>query len=208
MIDIDNTNWDNFVLAKSGRTVKLLYNKELVQVCTSSLYTPFGVKSVNKDWSNFSEYNLDCSINNAMSGGAITFQEFLEKLDKKIQTLAQENIDIFARNGGETSDFVYTPILRENGNYPKLMKLQLSRDKNGNFTSVLFDENKTKIMIDESNINELLTKGKIFKCIIECSKVWYFNGKLGSIWNVVQLKFSERKGPSTQNPYTTLMIDE
>lgn len=208
MIDIEKVDWDRFVLAKSGRAVKLLYDKEPVQFCTSSLYSPFGVKSVDKDWSTFTEYNIDCSLNNAQTGTAVSFKEFVDKLDKKVQELAQQQSDIL--NKGNGGDFVYSPILRENGTYPRLMKLQMTRDRNGNFTSVVFDENKTKIMIDESNINDVLCKGKVFKCIIECAKIWSFNGKVGSIWNIVQLKFSERTANKNagQADYTKLMISD
>ncbi|NBP01635.1 MAG: hypothetical protein EBU90_16170 [Proteobacteria bacterium] len=208
MIDIDNVEWDKFVLAKSGRAVKLLYNKEPVQFCTSSLYSPFGVKSLDKDWSTFTEYNIDCSLNNAQTGNAASFKEYIDKLDKKLQELAQQQSDIFTKSNG--GDFVYSPILRENGTYPRLMKLQMTRDKNGNFTSVVFDESKNKIMIDESNINDILSKGKVFKCIIECAKIWSFNGKVGSIWNIVQLKLSERAVAKSVGPadYSKLMISD
>jgi uncharacterized protein YbaP (TraB family) len=89
------------------------------------------------------------------------------------------------------------------------MKLQLARDKNGNFESFIFNENKEKVKIDENNIDTILSKGKTFKTIIECVKVWYYNGKVGSIWKIVQLKFSEKtfnKQDSEEELYTQLMI--
>jgi len=97
------------------------------------------------------------------------------------------------------------------------MRLQLSRDKNGNFESFIFDETKQKIKITENNIDTILSKGKCFKTIIECVKVWYYNGKVGSIWKIVQLKLSERSLPkkedsekedegSPKNVYNQLMI--
>ena len=208
MIDIENVDWDKFVLAKSGRTIKLLYDKENVQFCTSSLYSPFGVKAINKDWSTFTEYNIDCSLNNAQTSNSTSFKTFIEKLDEQIKLLAEKQIDIFNK-GQELNTFTYSAMLRENGTYPKLMKLQMTRDKNGNFTSVVFDENKNKMLMSESNIDEVLSKGKVFKCIVECAKVWCFNGKIGSIWNIVQLKFSDKTTikSNAKEPYTTLMID-
>lgn len=184
-------------LGKSGRAVKLLYNKEPIQICSSTLYTPFGVKSLNKEWSNYAEYNLDCSLNQSNSETSVLFRNSIQKLDKMIEDLVKENTSLFdSKNEKCDENFVYSPILRENGSYPKLMRLQLSRDKNGNFESFIFDENKQKIKIDENNINEVLKKGKCFKVIMECVKVWYYNGKVGSIWKIVQLKLSERPLPS------------
>lgn len=213
MLDIENIDWSLFKLAKSGRAIKLLYNKEPIQLCTAGLYTPFGVKSINKEWSTFTEYNIDCSLNQANTDSASVFRNTIEKLDQVINNLVKENPDIFTTTKGDrlSNNFTYTPILRENGNYPKLMKLQFTRDKNGNFDSFVFDEKKEKIMIDESNITEILTKGKIFKCIIECSKVWFYNDKIGTIWNIVQLKLSENKMTQpriTESTYTNLMIDD
>ena len=82
----------------------------------------------------------------------------------------------------------YCPILRENGTYPKLFRIQLPRDKNGNFTFFAFDETKEKIKVSESNIENLFSRGKVFRGIIECQKLWVYNGKIGSIWNLVQMK--------------------
>lgn len=215
MLDIDNVNWDDFKLAKSGRSIRLLYNKEPLQFCTTSLYSPFGVKSSIKEWSNFTEYVLDCSLNQSNEDNAVNFKQFVDKLDKKIEELAKDNTELFKTSRGFDGNFVYSPILRENGNYPKLLKMQLLRDRNGNFQSFVFDCNKEKIKLAENNIEEVLCKGKVFKCIIECTKVWFFNGRIGSTWNVVQLKFNEKKiyentnndnSNNISNLYTNLMI--
>lgn len=220
MIDLANYNIEDFKLGKSGRAVKLFYNKEPLQICTSILYTPFGVKSINKEWSNFTEYNIDCSLNQSSSDISINFKEFIDKLNVIIVKLVNENKSLFVKSGDLFNDnFTYSPILRENKNYPKLMKLQLTRDKNGNFETFIFNEKKEKVSINENNIETILTKGKTFKTIIECVKIWYFDGKVGSIWKISQLKFCENSYKSTEDPdeitnntnlniYTQCMINE
>lgn len=211
LIDISNVDWSAFSLGKSGRTIKLLYNKQPFQFCTSLLYTPFGVKSSSKDWSKFDDYYLDCSLNQSSSELSVVFRDFLINLDEKIIELVKNNNDMM-NIPSENSDFAYNSILRENKNYPKLMKLQLPRDKNGNFDCFVFGTDKSKIKINETNIEEVLVKGKIFKCIVECSKLWYFKEKVGSIWNIVQLKFAEVKlqneSGDVENVYNTCMINE
>jgi hypothetical protein len=217
MIDINNIDWNAFALGKSGRAVKLLYNKEPLQVCTSSLFTPFGVKSSEREWSNFTEYYVDCSLNNASKENSVTFKEFIGRLDEKINELVRENISLFTtpKTVGDIDTFTYTPILKENGSYPKLMKLQFQRDKNGNFESFMFDEDRNKISVNDNNISKNVARGKVFKCIIECSKVWLYNGRVGSIWNIVQLKFSQNtyipdqtQAQESRVNYNTLMIDD
>lgn len=214
--NLDKLDDSDLKLGKSGRAIKLLYNKEPIQICSSTLYTPFGVKSINKEWSNYAEYNVDCSLNQSNSETSIFFRNGIEKLDKIIEKLVKENTSLFDSKNEKCNDnFIYSPLLRENGSYPKLMRLQLSRDKNGNFESFIFDEKKQKIKITENNIDEILSKGKCFKTIIECVKIWYYNGKVGSIWKIVQLKLAERtitkqdsekEEDSFKNIYNQIMI--
>lgn len=199
-------------LAKSGRAVKLLSNKQPLQVYTSALYTPFGVKSATKEWSNFPEYYIDCSLSTVASSTG--FKETMEGLDEKIQTMVKESGSLFS---ADPSTAQYLSIFRENGSYPKLIKLQMPRDKNGNFTTFFFDENKNKVQVSDDNINEMLKKGSVFRCIIECAKIYSYNGRIGSVWNIVQLKLSENKKTKTplsaentgtaSSVYTTMMID-
>lgn len=197
MIDISTFDPKCLQLAKSGRAVKLLYNKEPVQICTSTLYSPFGIKSIEKDWSNFTEYSIDCSINHSNSESAASFKTLLETLDVEIEKLLRKNIGMFQNvKISDESEITYSPIYKGNGDYPKLFKLQLPRDKLGNFESFIFDSSKNKIKLTDGNITETLAKRKYFKCIIQCSKVWYYNGKIGSIWNIEQLRFSEKAPPS------------
>jgi hypothetical protein len=214
VVNLQNLDQSCLKLGKSGRAVKLFYEKEPLQLCTSTMYIPFGVKYSVKEWANYAEYYVDCFLNNSKSETSNNFRMSLENLDNIIQNLVRDNLSMFdSKQETANENFTYTPILRENGSYPKLMRIQFSRDKNGNFESFVFDENKQKIAIDENNIENVLCKGKTFKTIIECVKIWYYNGKVGSIWKIVQLKFSEKvieNAPEQQseNVYTQLMIDD
>lgn len=194
ILDLCDFDINKFSLGKSGRAIKLLYDKQPFQICTTTLYTPFGVKNIAKDWSNFNEYWIDCSLNQSPNENSTNFRNFIDELDKKIKELVNENKNLFSNF---SDNLQYNNILRENKNYPKLVKLQLPRDKNGNFESFIFDENKKKIKVTESAIDEILSKGKTFKCIIECSKIWVFNGKIGSIWSIAQLKLTEQKNETS-----------
>jgi hypothetical protein len=211
LVDLKNLDQNLLKLGKSGRAVKLFYDKEPLQLCTSTMSIPFGVKSNIKEWATYSEYYVDCFINNSKSEVSQNFKSCVENLDEHIKRLVRENIKMFdSKKETAKEDFVYSSFLRENGTYPKLMKLQFTRDRNGNFESFIFDENKQKIPIDENNIENILCKGKIFKAIIECSKIWYYDGKVGSIWKIVQLKFSEKivgeLDNVNENVYNQLMI--
>jgi hypothetical protein len=217
-INLFELDFSQLKIAKSGRNIKIIYNKEPVQLVTGKMYTPFGVKGNQNNFSQFSTYHLDCSLNQSKSEISVKYREALEELDNKIIELIQNNLHLF--NTGNT-DFspedipsVYSRILRENKTYPKLMKMSLPRDSKGNFESVIFDENKNKILLEESSIENVLSKGKIFKAIVECGKVWYYNGRFGTTWNLKQLKFmdipiveNEIQNNSVNNDiYQTMMI--
>ena len=194
MIDIKKVDWNLLTLVKSGRALRVMYDNNPLEFCTSIIYSPFGVKSVKKDWSMFEEYYIDCSLyNEKTSDSSIEFAEFLQTLNENIKRLCKDNWNLVDIKGVSSYDNVtFNPILKQNKDYPKLMKLNLLRDKNGNFTSFLFDENKEKMVVNEDNIDEILTRGKKFRCIIECGKIWLFNDKVGTIWNINQLKLSSK----------------
>ncbi len=182
-------------LAKSGRNIKIMYNKEPLQLVTGKLYTPFGVKLNSNNYSPFSVCHIDCSLNQSQSEISMKYRECLEKLDEKIIELIQENLTLFNTGNmnykSEDIPNIYSSILRENKTYPKLMKITLPRDSKGNFDCVIFDENKEKIPITEENVEEVLCKGKIFKVIMEVGRLWYFNNRFGITWHLKQLKFTE-----------------
>lgn len=180
-------------LAKSGRMIKIMYNKEPLQLVTGKMYTPFGVKINTNTYSNFTNCTLDCSLNQSNSEVSVKYRESLEALDNRIIELIQESLHLFDTNcTAEDIPNIYGPILRENKTFPKLMKITLPRDSKGNFDYVIFNENKEKVLItDDDKLSEVLCKGKIFKGIIECGKIWYFKGRFGTTWNLKQLKFVE-----------------
>jgi hypothetical protein len=201
-VNLFDLDFSNLKIAKSGRAIKLINGKETLQLVTGKLYTPFGIKIVQNSYSPFANCYIDCSLNQSKSETSVKYRESLEELDRQVIKLIQDNLGQF--NTGsmtfEPEDIpnIYSPILRENKSYPKLMKLNLPRDSKGNFECVIFDENKNKVPIDENNLEEVLCKGKIFKCILECGKVWYYNGRFGTAWNIKQLKFMENAPVETE----------
>jgi len=54
-IDLQTLDIANLKLGKSGRAIKLMYGKEPLQLCTSTMYIPFGVKFSVKEWTNYPE---------------------------------------------------------------------------------------------------------------------------------------------------------
>ena len=218
MNDLLKLNFDNLMLAKSGRVIKLIKDKQPLSLSTITLYLPFGVSKFKKQWSAFEEYSVDCYIND--SNNNTEYVSKLTEFNDHIFNLSKSNLQLFGLHS--SAEVTNSPFYRDNKNYPKLLKLQLPRDQNGNFTTQFFDENSERIVINEQNIETILHKKTLFKSIITCSKVWAYQNKIGSVWNIVQLKLvslpknnennSDSEGGSESNLpnnsiYTQSLID-
>ena len=183
-VSLNDVNFQNLNLGKSGRTVKLIYDKQSMNMSTNVLYMPFNVNTYKKQWSNYDDYIIDCYIDNAHSDN-----EYIQKMSEfndVIFNLVKTNLHLF--NVPENEQICFTPFYRDNKTFPKLLKLHLPRDTNGNFMTQFFDENYNKIFVDENNIQTILSKKSTFKTIINCSKVYVYQNKAGCAWDIIQLK--------------------
>jgi len=196
---LDIQNITKLSLTKSGKNIKLVNNKLDISLKTSELFLPFNLNKNRRHWMNYDEYSMDCYINNDP-----TFSENLIKLDETIFNLSKENINLLG--GTTTDDLGYSKMYRENKEYPKLLKLYFPRDNNGNFITHFFDENSKPIIVNERNIETILSKKSIFKTLITCSKVWFYQNKIGTTWNIVQLKLLTKE--STPIKETTVNIND
>ena len=171
---------------------------------------PFNLNSKTNPWSNFPEYSIGCFVGTSESDSD-KFTDFLDKLDTQIETSIKNNISLF---NGASDNFIYSKLYRDNKTYPKILNLNFKRDKDGNFTSFIFGENKEKLRLSDNNIEDYFKKGASFKCIIECTKLWTYDGKIGSSWSITQLKFIKNKQIShdtssdTNTIYDSIMIED
>ena len=223
-INITDLDLTKLKIGKSGRTLKVLYDGNPLQIATSKMYAPFGVRVNNNDYSHFTNCHLDSSLNQSKSAASVAIQEIFFGLDEKIVELVRDNKNLFSFKDGSNVDFdgddFYSPIFKGKSEYPLLMKIALPREKNGNFDFVIFDENKQKVPVNDSNIEKVLSKGKVFKSIIECSKIWTYKGKIGTTWNLVQMRMvpnnekrdadpAEETSVASKNIYNqNLMLDD
>lgn len=175
---LDEIDYSNLILGKSGKVTKLLYNKNNLKLFTPKMQVMF-LKNVEKEWLNYNEYSVECFLVDQHEKTKFTlFDNELERTIKR-------------ENKTDYGELIYFPLMKPNENYPQLIKIILPRDQYGNFETVVFDKDKNKILLTEDNIEQVLLRGVVFKGVIECIKVWNFNGKFGSIWKLCQLKLSE-----------------
>jgi len=85
----------------------------------------------------------------------------------------------------------YTPIIKwskdKEGNvkpYPPGIKVTLK--KNGdNFDVKMYDANKEEY--HGVSVDDLLVKGAVARCVMQCTGVWFAGGKYGLSWKAVQM---------------------
>lgn len=198
-IKIEEVDHKMLKIAKSGRTISLRYNNEPFQISTCKLYTPFGVNGYSNNYSPYTDWAINCSVSQLNN----SFQNEFDKLDSHVTSLIKESDHLFKDIDFESN--FYNTTFRENKSYPKLMKLSLPRDKNGNILAVFFDENAKKILVDDKNIEQILSKRTIFKCIIELSKLWSFKGHIGATWNVLQIRIISKNSEIEPDEDTTVV---
>lgn len=202
-------NWDLFKLGKSGRQIKLYYNKSLVCFQTSSLYTPFGVNSYSNQWSDIDTYTINCSFLD--TNNKDKFTTFFNKLDEKIKTLVYENLDLF--NIVDESVITYCSMYKKqqnkSTNYPALINLNFKRDTNGNFSTIYYNENSEQVILTESNISELIPKKSCFKTILSINKISFYNNSIYINIVIDQIKKNIKNKSETSNSsndFTKLLI--
>jgi len=201
-VNIADLDLSKLKIGKAGRAIKLIYNGNPLQLVTTKMYTPFGVKIYNNDYSHFTNCHLDCSI----SETNVEIKKILEELDTRIRELITDSHDKAFGEINFDDPSWYSSMFKDTGNYPKLMKISLPRDKNGNFDFVIFDDKKEKVKLDDSNIETVLAKRTVFKSIVECAKIWVFKGKVGVTWNLVQMRLVPAQ--DTTEPEETVSANE
>ncbi len=186
-------NLEKISLCKSGKTIKLFGEaKKPLELASGRLYLPFGVSSYENKWSGMYDYSVSCYVDEQ-------FDAFCTRLDSKVRELL--------------SDFTTSELsdtLRQNKDFPKLFRLKLPRDSNGNFNFVVFDEDKNKIMVTEDNVNTVFCKKRPFKCIMQCEKITDWSGKSGISWILTQARYSiqeQQKAPVTETTYSEYLLE-
>lgn len=184
-IDIENVS-----MSKSGRIYRLTTkDKEFMAFTTNTMYSPFGINTNQNKYNPVLEYSISASINSSDTDFATDTRVALEALDGKIQQLVTDKRDDL----NLPDDFIYTSFYKNSGNYPKLIKFNFTRDSHGNFKTVVFNSKKEKVVLNENNITDIFKKGSLFRVITNNKKIWSYNGKAGTIWDLDQILLVDKK---------------
>jgi len=199
---IKDIDMNKITYLKAGKGGKLVYNygtenDENIQefkFSTNTMYSPFGINENQSKFSPHLEYSISASVNASEMDNAVATRESLELLDRRIE-------DIIKEKSGSLNlqdDYVYFSFYKNSGNYPKLIKFSFPRDTHGNFKTTVFDNDKKKIPLSDSNISDIFKKGSLFKISVINKKIWTYNGKVGTIWDIDQVKLIKNDDANQQ----------
>lgn len=201
-------NWENvdiekFTLCKSGKNLKLRYDNQDFKIITDVLYCPFDSNVNTFTWMKHKQWSLTCNI---ISGD---FKIFLKNMSNKIKYLLEQEQLL-------DSSYEYRDLYTQKGQYMSL-RLNLKRKSDGKFLSNVFSPEREIITFNDVDVKNLFTK-KYIKTIIECEKIYLYNGKCGSVWCLDQGRFQqentdiqlseENENDEGNNNITECLIDD
>lgn len=162
-----------------NRFLSVFYNKKKLGVKLPKLRIPFDTKV-----STFGSIELNLSL-----GANQDLIDKVEEIDRQIVAFAEEH-------GWNTEeDTEYVPMLKKSsGNaYPPTIRVKI-QVKDGVIGSTFFDENKQEIEVkNEEEICELLPKSTMVLTALECTGIWFMNGRYGISWKLVQARVEKPK---------------
>jgi hypothetical protein len=160
-----------------GKTSYINFDKHTVKIETPKMLVPFGIGTYPPNDPNPTSYNIQLQFPKDLSGKVGKFRENLEKLDNMTMMTAQERSKDWFGKPSLTESAAreyYSPLLikhlddegKPTGKYPDSIRLKLTLNKDGNFSTKCFDHLKQR-----ANIKDIVQKGCYIKAIIELNGV-------------------------------------
>lgn len=198
-------NAEKLTIIKNKRTINLRYDNKPLTFETSDMFIPFGINRYTNSWSANDNISFCCSCDDNTEEFKKTIDELDAIVEKKLNDFTGENFEL-------TRSFS-----NKNPAYKKYIKLNITRDREGDFSTYFYDSDKNNVVLDDSTIEEFITKRGRCKCIIECAKIWTRDNRASIIWNANIVKSiaenehtekSESEGNTCDaDVYNSCMID-
>lgn len=177
-------------VGKTRNTIKLYTGspKKQLMIDTPVIRLPFGASiDTFKTFTSHNVYYLQASVDDAF---VEEWNDFTEKMIEVVDS-NRDTFDTDLSLDEIRSGFKNCLKSNDRGH---LLKLNLPRDRLGDFNFHVFDQSKTKLNVDDSNITSILGKGTFCKALLKISKMWSFKDKnmFGFTLDVFQLKLSDK----------------
>ena len=169
-----------------------MFNTNLV-IQTPMMYVPFDINTFDNASGDGAQNKSICmSFQNADVNPDIgNFLSIMKALDEKIKSDAVDHKfhDPKTKLDPSIVDILYTPILKQKGDYPANMKVKLPVGQNGEFTFGTYVKDPVTQQPNRVNLSTLTTRGCRCKALIWASMVYMVNNKnFGVSFRMVQLE--------------------
>lgn len=159
-----------------GKSLRVTYNGDKIILEISKCDLPFGVNEYESQYGK--KYSLDLSLNNCNSD----FASFLRKFDDmNMKKGFEKSFNWFSKDlDKDIIDQLYKKQLRENANYPPLIRAKIINNAIGPLCTV-FDSNKN--IIDLKSVQ----KRSEVSAVIELTGIYFVAKEFGVTWKLLQL---------------------
>ena len=183
-------------LESGGKQAYLNYNGAALVMQVGPLETPFGLSVFDKQGP--PKYSVDLKLRGyddavnhpktaVIYNAFHALDEFM--LDQGVKNSASWFKGVKSR---EVLSELYTPVVRfsvdSDGNrkpYPPTLKVQL-RKRDDKFEADIYDENKRPLT--DIPLEDIIVKGTVLTTLIQCTGVWFADGKYGLSWKAIQIR--------------------
>lgn len=165
---------------------------------TPKMACPFGLSESKPNEGEAPKYSLELSFGNP-SRAMQRYHKIVGDFDEKMKNVSIENCKAWFKRTKMSMDIAnenYTNHLRRykdpetgefTGKYADTVRFKLPQTDSGAFRTEFYDEEGMRIEIaSPEDLKKYVTKGCKVIAIVQCSSVWFVNGKYGVSWSVVQ----------------------
>lgn len=168
---------------------------------TAPMKLPYGISKFDKQGP--VKYHIDLSFGgfeDPTNKKVYDFYRAIQMLDEfMVEQGVKNSLQWFkAKMTPEVVRAFYTPLIRvskdANGNpkpYPPTLKVNLRKIKDSERFDVKVYDNKKQAYGSDVPLDDVVVKGGVVRCLMECTGVWFAGSKYGLSWKAVQIMVDE-----------------
>lgn len=149
----------------------------------------------------------DCRVSlNGESGDMLAFIEMMRNMDELIKCIAKKNSKEWFGKASISDEILnekYVSMVRDykdpetgekTGKYAPTFGFKIKHNKEKQYLCKFFDENKSKINVNEEDgdnfksVEGILKKGTSMRMILKCTGLWFSPQGFGCSWKPLQMK--------------------
>jgi len=191
----------------------VLYNaddeKKAVKIQIPKMYMPYGISGFEPPFGQI-KYNAEFALYKYAAEGTYInkFYTFLKNIENQVIQHVFDNSELIfgKKNNLETITSMFNSNIKERADYDPKFRVKVDTISDTNTI-------KPTIYDKDSNVLEIEASRGIYAkyagiAVVELASVYFFNGKIGLVWKMVEMKiFEPAQEPDTEPEQTTSLPD-